>query len=87
MIFANEFRLILILILLALGCDNNQKEAQRTPIPDIAMGRAVSKERGYHLEEIRDGLYWVTDGVYNTIFLSMGEGVIAIDAPLITVLR
>ena len=34
------------------------------------------------VEEIRDNLYWVTDGSYNTMFLVTDEGVVAIDAPL-----
>jgi glyoxylase-like metal-dependent hydrolase (beta-lactamase superfamily II) len=33
------------------------------------------------VEEIRDGLYWVTEGAYNTIFLVTDEGVVAVDAP------
>ena len=81
MIIAIKFRLTLILILLAMGCDNNQNESKKTSIPDIAIGRTVSKEKGYYLEEIRDGLYWITNGVYNTMFLTTGEGVIVIDAP------
>jgi glyoxylase-like metal-dependent hydrolase (beta-lactamase superfamily II) len=45
-------------------------EAQTTLGPD----------KGYRVQEIRDGLYWVTDGAYNTMFLVTSEGVIAIDA-------
>ena len=37
--------------------------------------------KGYFVEEIRDGLYWVTEGAYNTIFLVTDEGVVAVDAP------
>ena len=33
------------------------------------------------LEQIRDHLYWVTDGAYNTMFLVTDKGVIAVDAP------
>jgi hypothetical protein len=33
------------------------------------------------VEEIRDGLFWVTDGAYNTMFLVTNEGVVAVDAP------
>ena len=39
----------------------------------------IPPEKGYFLEEIRDGLYWVTDGLYNTIFLVSSDGVIAVD--------
>jgi glyoxylase-like metal-dependent hydrolase (beta-lactamase superfamily II) len=38
-------------------------------------------EKGYLVEEIKDGLYWITEGTYNHIFLTTGEGVIVVDAP------
>jgi glyoxylase-like metal-dependent hydrolase (beta-lactamase superfamily II) len=37
--------------------------------------------KGYSSHEIRDGLYWITDGAYNTMFLVTPEGVVAVDAP------
>jgi len=37
--------------------------------------------KGYLVQEIRDGLYWVSDGAYNTMFLVTSDGVIAVDAP------
>jgi glyoxylase-like metal-dependent hydrolase (beta-lactamase superfamily II) len=51
-----------------------------TQIPESARGPAIPEE-GYLVEEIRDNLYWVTDGSYNTMFLVTDEGVVAIDAP------
>jgi len=51
------------------------------PIPSTASGPAIPQEKGYLVEEIKDGLYWVTEGVYNTMFLTTGEGVIVVDAP------
>src|SRR5215472_499722 len=38
------------------------------------------------LKEIRDGLYWLSDGAYNTMFLVSSQGVIAVD-PLPTLGR
>ena len=49
-------------------------------IPAIAKGPAIPS-KGYLVEEMRDNLYWVTDGVYNTMFLVSNDGVIAVDAP------
>ena len=49
-------------------------------IPESARGPAIP-ETGYLVEEIRDNLYWVTDGSYNTMFLVTDEGVVAVDAP------
>lgn len=37
--------------------------------------------KGYHLGDYGDGAYWVTDGLYNSLFLVSTEGVIVIDAP------
>ena len=51
-----------------------------TQIPESARGPPIP-ETGYLVEEIRDNLYWVTDGSYNTMFLVTDEGVVAIDAP------
>jgi glyoxylase-like metal-dependent hydrolase (beta-lactamase superfamily II) len=50
------------------------------PVPDNARGPAIPA-KGYLVEEIRGGLYWVTDGLYNTIFLETRNGVVVVDAP------
>lgn len=39
----------------------------------------IPPEKGYFVQEIRGGLYWVTDGLYNTIFLVSSQGVIVVD--------
>ena len=51
------------------------------PIPGKAFGPAVDPEKGYFVEELGDGLYWVTEGTYQVMFLTTGEGVIVVDAP------
>ena len=51
------------------------------PLPDAAKGVAIPPDKGYSVKEIKDGLYWVTEGVYNTMFLTTGKGVIVVDAP------
>ena len=38
-------------------------------------------EKGYFVSEIADGIYWLTGGGYQTMFVTTGEGVIAVDAP------
>ena len=40
---------------------------------------AIPPEKGYFVEEIRGGIYWVTDGLYNTMFVVWSNGVVAID--------
>jgi len=49
------------------------------PGPD-AYGAQLG-ENGYFVGEIADGLYWITEGVYQMMFLTTGEGVIVVDAP------
>ncbi len=51
-----------------------------TPVPANAIGQAIP-EKGYFVEEINDGLYWVTDGLYQAMFLVSDDGVILVDAP------
>ena len=58
-----------------------EKMTSSASLPETARGPQIDYSKGYLVEEIKDGLYWVTDGVYNTIFLTTGEGVIAVDAP------
>ena len=60
--------------------DNSNISNTQKSIPETAKGPAISS-KGYLVEEIRDGLYWVTDGAYQTIFLLTDKGVVAVDAP------
>ena len=58
-----------------------EKMTSSAALPDTSFGPQVDFTKGYLVEEISDGLFWVTDGAYNTMFLTTGQGVIAIDAP------
>jgi glyoxylase-like metal-dependent hydrolase (beta-lactamase superfamily II) len=51
------------------------------PIPDTAGGVAIDPAKGYFVEEISDGVYWVTEGTYQVMFVTTGAGVIVVDAP------
>ena len=46
------------------------------------VGPEIDPEKGYAVIEIGDDLYWVTDGIYQMMFLTTGEGVIVVDAPM-----
>ena len=41
----------------------------------------VIDSKGYYVGEYGEGAYWVTDGLYNSMFVVSDEGVIVIDAP------
>ena len=58
-----------------------EKMRTAAPLPETARGPQIDYSKGYFVEEIRDGLYWVTDGAYQVMFLTTGQGVIAVDAP------
>ena len=45
-------------------------------------GSKIDPDKGYSVIEIGDGLYWLTDGMYQVMFLTTGEGVILVDAPM-----
>jgi glyoxylase-like metal-dependent hydrolase (beta-lactamase superfamily II) len=51
------------------------------PLPATASGVSIDPNKGYFVEEIGDGIYWVTEGTYQIMFVTTGEGVIVVDAP------
>lgn len=81
---------ILLLGTLLAACDylptdhDNEGGGDEMPgstIPETARGPAIDPERGYIVQEIRNGLYWVGDGAYMAMFLVTEEGVVFVDAP------
>src|SRR5574341_181444 len=59
---------------------NSSSASATVQIPEGAKGPPIPP-KGYLVEEIRDHLYWVTEGAYNTMFLVTDKGVVAVDAP------
>ena len=50
------------------------------PIPRSAFGPALN-EQGYYVGRVERNLYWVTDGTYQSAFLTTSDGVVLLDAP------
>ena len=50
------------------------------PIPPGALGPALNAD-GYFVGKINGNLYWVTDSVYQAMFLTTRNGVVLVDAP------
>jgi glyoxylase-like metal-dependent hydrolase (beta-lactamase superfamily II) len=50
------------------------------PVPRSALGPALN-EQGYYVGRVERNLYWVTDGVYQSAFLTTADGVVLFDAP------
>jgi glyoxylase-like metal-dependent hydrolase (beta-lactamase superfamily II) len=70
--------LVLLIGCSAIGAGSGAQEPNSKP--QVGNAPAI-QPKGYLVQEIRDGLYWVSDGAYNTMFLVTSAGVIAIDAP------
>jgi glyoxylase-like metal-dependent hydrolase (beta-lactamase superfamily II) len=50
------------------------------PVPQSAFGPALN-EQGYYVGRVERNLYWVTDGTYQSAFLTTADGVVLLDAP------
>src|SRR5580765_557259 len=50
------------------------------PVPASALGPAPNAQ-GYYVGRVERNLYWVTDGVYQSAFLTTTDGVVLFDAP------
>ena len=50
------------------------------PVPRSALGPALNKQ-GYYVGRVERNLYWVTDGTYQSAFLTTPDGVVLFDAP------
>jgi glyoxylase-like metal-dependent hydrolase (beta-lactamase superfamily II) len=55
-------------------------QPEYAPIPQSALGPALNDQR-YYVGRVERNLYWVTDGVYQSAFLTTSEGVVLFDAP------
>ncbi len=53
----------------AAGADGAADLSDYWPIPQSALGPALN-EQGYYVGRVERNLYWVTDGVYNSAFLT-----------------
>jgi glyoxylase-like metal-dependent hydrolase (beta-lactamase superfamily II) len=50
------------------------------PIPRSALGPALN-EQGFYVGRVERNLYWITDGTYQSAFLTTRDGVVLLDAP------
>ena len=50
------------------------------PVPRSALGPALN-DQGYFVGRVKRNLYWVTDGTYQSAFLTTSDGVVLLDAP------
>jgi len=50
-------------------------------VPDSAKGPIVDPAKGYRTQKLGDGLYMITDGATQSMFMTYEEGVVVVDAP------
>ena len=64
----------------AAGADSAPDLPDYAPIPRSALGPALN-DQGYYVGRVQRNLYWVTNGVYQSAFLTSRDGVVLFDAP------
>jgi glyoxylase-like metal-dependent hydrolase (beta-lactamase superfamily II) len=50
-------------------------------IPESAKGPTIAPAKGYRTQTLGDGLYMVTDGAYQSMFMTYEDGVVVVDVP------
>jgi len=50
-------------------------------VPDSARGPLVDPKKGYRVQKLGDDLYMITDGAYQSMFMTYENGVVVVDAP------
>src|SRR2546429_9470604 len=65
-----------------MGTSNTTAEVlpDYAPVPRSALGPALN-EQGYYVGRVERNLYWITDGTYQSAFLTTKDGVVLFDAP------
>lgn len=58
-----------------------ERTAKYQDIPESARGPAVDAGKGYRLQDLGEGLYMITDNIYQSMFLVYDRGVVVVDAP------
>ncbi|HRX37853.1 MAG: MBL fold metallo-hydrolase [Amphiplicatus sp.] len=62
--------------------DPNHFSAFAQELPEtLSRMPAIDPESGLHVSEVKPGLFYVTEGVYQSAFLTTDDGVIVFDAP------
>jgi glyoxylase-like metal-dependent hydrolase (beta-lactamase superfamily II) len=50
-------------------------------VPDSAKGPSVDPAKGYRIQQLGEGVYMITDGAYQSMFMTYEDGVVVVDAP------
>lgn len=72
---------------LSFNASSQAQEADKLPnyvpvLPQIkARALAVDPQKGYLVKQVKPNVYVMTDGIYQSVFVTTGKGVILFDAP------
>lgn len=61
--------------------DVRANPATAAALPAAARGVPIDPARGFHVAEIRDGVFWATEGSHQFMFMTTGKGIVVVDAP------
>jgi glyoxylase-like metal-dependent hydrolase (beta-lactamase superfamily II) len=50
-------------------------------VPESSKGPAIDPSKGYRVQDLGEGLYMVTDNIYQSMFMVYATGVVVVDAP------
>ena len=64
----------------ATGANGAADLPDYAPVPPSALGPPLN-DQGYYVGRVERNLYWVTDGTYQSAFLTTRDGVVLFDAP------
>ena len=77
---------LVVILIMSLGAAKAQESdylPDYAPMLPQAKARAVpvDPEKGYAVKELKPGVYMITDGGYEAMFVTTGKGVVLFDAP------
>lgn len=73
---------LLLTCLFPLSCQSEDSTAPAEKTQSVTTPAVQAPgDKGYQLQEIKAGLYWLSDGHYQMMFITTGQGVVAVDAP------
>jgi glyoxylase-like metal-dependent hydrolase (beta-lactamase superfamily II) len=67
----------------SVSAQSSQQMPDYVPLlPDVkAKAPRIDPQKGYVVQELKPNLYMITEGAYESVFITTGKGVVLIDAP------
>jgi glyoxylase-like metal-dependent hydrolase (beta-lactamase superfamily II) len=77
------FLFLLTTVLATAQVDTRKDTVVAAPVPYTVYGPQFDWNKGYYVAEVKKGtgVYWVTEGSHQVMFMTTGKGVVVVDAP------